>query len=130
MRVFKLLFSVLFLFSVVTIKGNAQNIEICKDPDVMAEYPGGNDALRKFISDNVKYPDECKKNNVQGKVFVSYIIDENGNVTKAKVERGVDSSLDKEALRVVKAMGKWKPGTKDGKPVKVQFTMPINFALQ
>jgi len=130
MKVFKFFVSVLFLFLAFAIGSYAQESDICKEPDVMAEYPGGNDALISFISENVKYPEECKNNKIQGKVFVSYVIDKNGKVTNSKIERGVDPLLDKEALRVVNSMGKWNPGTKDGKAVNVQFTLPINFALK
>jgi len=129
MKVFKLFVPVLFLLSVMVAGVNAQEKDICKEPDVMAEYPGGFDALIAYISDNVNYPEECKKNKTQGKVFVSYIVDKNGKVSDAKIERSVDPLIDKEALRVVNSLEKWKPGTKDGKPVNVQLTLPINFVL-
>ena len=129
MKILKFFGLVLFLSSVFTIRSYAQESDICKEPDVMAEYPGGKSALISYISENVEYPEECKKNKVQGKVFVSFIVDKSGKVVNTKVERGVDPLLDKEALRVVNSMGKWKPGTKDDKPVNVQFTLPIQFAL-
>ena len=129
MKILKFFGLVLFLSSVFTIRSYAQESDICKEPDVMAEYPGGKSALISYISENVEYPEECKKNKVQGKVFVSFIVDKSGKVVNTKVERGVDPLLDKEALRVVNSMGKWKPGTKDDKPVNVQFTLPIKFAL-
>lgn len=95
----------------------------------MPEYPGGLDGLKDFIVENVKYPEQAKKNKVEGKVFVSFVIDEQGNVTNAKVVRTVDPELDKEALRVVNQMQKWTPGKEKGETVKVQFTLPIQFAL-
>ena len=95
----------------------------------MPEYPGGLDGLKSFIVENVKYPEQAKKNKVEGKVFVSFVIDEQGNVTNAKVVRAVNPELDKEALRVVNKMEKWTPGKQKGENVKVQYTLPIQFAL-
>jgi len=106
-----------------------------KDGDVyfiveeMPVYPGGDIALRKFISENVKYPDIAKKNGIQGKVYVTFVVDIDGSITGAKIARGVDPSLNKESLRVVNALPKWIPGKENGKPVKVQYTVPISFAL-
>lgn len=97
--------------------------------DQMPEYPGGEAALKKLLVENIKYPDQAKKDGVQGKVYVSFVVDENGSVQDAKVIRGVNSELDAEALRVVKLLEKWTPGKEKGKAVKVQFTVPINFAL-
>ncbi|WP_167607336.1 energy transducer TonB [Maribellus sediminis] len=97
--------------------------------EIMPEYPGGQEALLKFISENVKYPENAIKNEIQGKVFVNFIIDESGAVTKVKVLRGVDDDIDKEAVRVIKLLEKWTPGKEKGKAVKVKYTLPINFAL-
>jgi len=95
----------------------------------MPEFPGGDEALRKHIASVVKYPEEAKKNGISGKVYITFIVDEEGKVTKAKVVRGVDPSLDKEALRVVSELPNWKPGKQRGKAVKVSYTVPISFAL-
>ncbi len=95
----------------------------------MPEFPGGEQALRNFLANALNYPEEAKKKGLSGKVFVSFVIDIDGAVTAAKIERGVDSLLDKEALRVVAGLPKWKPGKEKGEAVKVQFTVPINFAL-
>jgi len=97
--------------------------------DEMPEYPGGIEALKQLLVDNVKYPEQAKKDKIEGKVFVSFIVDENGDVQNFKVERGVNPELDAEALRVVKLMKKWTPGKDAGKAVKVAFTIPIQFAL-
>lgn len=94
----------------------------------MPEFPGGDEALRTYISNSVKYPDSAKKNGIQGKVYVTFVVDIDGTVTSTKIARGVDPSLDKEALRVVKSLPKWKPGKEKGKAVKVSYTVPINFA--
>lgn len=95
----------------------------------MPEFPGGNDQLRKYISENVKYPQTAKEKGIQGKVFVSFVVTKDGSITQTKVERGVDPVLDKEALRVVSELPQWKPGSQRGTKVNVQFTIPINFAL-
>ena len=96
----------------------------------MPEYPGGEMALRKFISSNVTYPENAKKKGIQGKVFISFIVSKEGAVRGAKVIRGVDPELDREALRVVNLMQEWKPGVQKGVPVNVSYTIPINFLLQ
>lgn len=94
----------------------------------MPQFPGGDDALRKYLVESIKYPALAGELGV-GRVFVSFVIDKDGSVTDAKVVRGVDPLLDKEALRVVNAMPKWEPGIQYGKAVKVQYTVPINFSL-
>ncbi len=98
--------------------------------EVMPEYPGGVNALMSDIVAAVKYPEEAKKNGIQGKVYVSFVVDEKGKIKDTKIARGVDPSLDKEALRVVSGLEKtWTPGKDKGKTVKVAYTLPINFAL-
>ena len=97
--------------------------------DEMPVYPGGEEALRKDLVAAVKYPEEAKKSGIQGKVFVSFVIDEAGKVTDVTLAKGVDPSLDKEALRVVKGLKDWTPGKEKGKKVKVAYTLPIQFAL-
>ena len=93
------------------------------------EFPDGNAGLGKYLSENIKYPKKAIKKNITGKVFVQFVIDKTGKVIDVTVPRGVDKSLDKEAIRVVKAMPNWKPGMKNGEPVKVKYTIPINFKL-
>jgi protein TonB len=96
----------------------------------MPEFPGGELALRKFIANAIKYPVIAQENGIQGKVYVNFVVDKDGSITNAKISRGVDSSLDKEALRVVNSLPKWKPGMQRGKPVRVSYTVPISFVLQ
>lgn len=93
------------------------------------EFPGGEAAMFQWISKNVKYPEIAKENGVQGKVFVQFVIGKDGRVSDVQVVRGVDPSLDKEAVRVIQNMPAWKPGKQRGKPVKVSFQLPINFKL-
>lgn len=94
-----------------------------------ASFPGGNDALAKYLQTNVSYPDEALKNNEFGKVFVSFIVDVDGSIKEVKVAKGVSSSLDAEALRVVRSMPNWTPAMTDGKAVKSSFSLPIIFHL-
>ena len=105
--------------------GEADIFQVVED---MPQFPGG--SVQKWIAKNVKYTMIAQENNIQGKVFVQFVIEKDGSVSDVKVARSVDPSLDKEAIRVVKAMPKWKPGKQRGKPVRVSYTVPINFQLQ
>jgi TonB family protein len=96
----------------------------------MPEYPGGEMALRQFIANSVKYPTDAQAKGIQGKVYVSFVVSKDGGVADAKIARGVNPSLDAEALRVVNALPKWMPGKQKGKAVNVSYTVPINFALE
>lgn len=93
----------------------------------MPSFPGGN--VQKWIGKNVKYPVLAMENGIQGKVYIQFVIEKDGSITDVKVIRGVDASLDKEAIRVVQSMPKWKPGKQRGKAVRVSYTLPINFQL-
>ncbi len=95
-----------------------------------AQFPGGDRALYNFISKSVKYPVVAQENGIQGKVYVKFVVDEHGNASSAEILRGVDSSLDKEALRVINSLPKFKPGKQRGRPVKVYYNAVINFQLQ
>jgi len=96
----------------------------------MPEFPGGEQALREFIAKNVEYPKVAQEKGIQGKVYVTFVVGTDGNVKDAKIARGVDPSLDAEALRVVGKMNGWKPGKQRGQFVNVSYTVPINFKLQ
>lgn len=96
----------------------------------MPKFPGGEEALRRYIAQSVKYPAIAQENGIQGRVFVSFVVNTKGEVTDVKIARGVDPNLDKEAIRVVNAMPQWAPGKQRGKAVKVSYTVPINFVLQ
>lgn len=98
--------------------------------DEKPEFPGGSIALRDFISSNLQYPAQAQREKIQGKVYVNFIVNKDGSITSVTIARGVYYSLDEEAIRVVGNMPKWTPGIKDGKPVRVSFTVPINFMLQ
>ena len=94
------------------------------------EFPGGNDSLYAFIGRNIKYPEAAKKNKIEGRVFVTFVIEKDGQVSSAKILRDIGGGCGEEALRVVNSMPKWKPGTQRGNPVRVQFNLPIMFQLQ
>jgi protein TonB len=110
--------------------------EVEEEPQVffivenMPEFPGGELALRKFIAENVRYPEMAKENDIQGTVYVRFVVDTDGSVKNVEVIRGVDPLLDKEAIRVIQSLPKWKPGKQRGKAVKVSHSVPIKFALQ
>ncbi len=95
----------------------------------MPEFPGGDEALRDFISNSVQYPKGAQNNGIQGRVYVQFVVDTDGSIKNVKIARGVHSSLNNEAMRVVKSMPNWKPGVQRGKPVRVSYTVPINFEL-
>ena len=93
------------------------------------EFPGGAAALLDYLRTNIKYPEDCRVNHVEGRVLVTFIVETDGAISNANVVRGVDPSLDAEALRVILGMPYWKPGKQRGSAVRVQYTVPINFKL-
>jgi len=107
-----------------TIVGGDEEAEV-----VQPEFKGGMEALVKFLSDNIKYPEKSKTDNVSGKVYVSFVISKAGKVKDAKVIKSVNAEIDAEALRVIKAMPDWTPGTKAGKKADMEMKLPINFQL-
>jgi len=97
----------------------------------MPEFPGGQPALFKFLAENVKYPVIAQENGIQGRVVCQFTVSKDGSIRDVEVVRsGGDPSLDKEAMRVIKSMPKWKPGKQRGEPVNVRYTVPVNFKLQ
>lgn len=104
--------------------------EVFMVAEQMPEFPGGMKELLKFLQDNLKYPENAMKNNVQGRVIVQFVVEKDGTLTEFKVARSVDPDLDAEALRVLQTMPKWKPGMQRGEVVRVKFTVPVSFKLQ
>ena len=98
--------------------------------EVMPSFPGGQGALFEWLSKNIKYPVVAEENGVQGRVIVTFVVERNGSITDVQVVKSVDPSLDKEAVRVVKAMPHWIPGKQNGSAVRVKFTVPVTFRLQ
>ena len=135
---YALVIPVATIFATVSInhKAVASPTEIASTPgdgdakekiEVMPEFKGGMDAMIKYMGENINYP---KETNLSGVVYIGFVIDEKGNVTDVSVVKSAAESLDKEALRVVKAMPKWTPGKDKGKNVKVKMTLPVSFKMQ
>ena len=98
--------------------------------ETMPEFPGGQGALLQYLAKSIKYPVIAQENGIQGRVSCSFVVNKDGSIVDAEVIRGVDPSLDKEALRVINSMPKWSPGKQRGKPVRVKYTVPVTFRLQ
>ena len=107
----------------------ADNDTILSICEVMPEFPGGSEKFMEYLSGNIKYPEAAKEKNISGRVFIQFVIEKDGSVTNVKVMRGIGGGCDEEAVRVVKAMPKWKPGMQDGKPVRVNYNLPVVFKL-
>lgn len=103
--------------------------EVFTKVDKPAEFPGGMPALMSWLSNNIRYPETAQSLDIQGKVVVKFIVEKDGNIRNISVVRSVDMALDKEAIRLVKAMPRWKPGYVNGEAVRCYFTLPINFRL-
>lgn len=116
-------------------KNGVVEITMKKSSDVftlveeMPEFPGGVEALKAYVASSLQYPTIALENRIQGRVFVSFVVGKNGSVTNAKLTRGVDPALDKEALRIVQSMPNWNPGKQNGEYVEVAYEMPINFKI-
>ena len=95
--------------------------------EVMPQYPGGPNEMMKYLQENIKYPQSAKDNKIEGRVFVSFVVEKDGSITNAAVMRGIDKECDAEALRVVASMPKWTPGQHKGENVRTQFTIPIYY---
>ena len=97
--------------------------------ETMPQFPGGQGVMMKYLAANIKYPASAVKAKKQGRVIVAFVIQKDGSVTNTRIVKSVDPELDAEALRIVKAMPNWTPGTQDGKPVDVNYTIPVVFSL-
>ena len=95
----------------------------------MPEFPGGMPAMIEYLQTNMKYPEDAVKQKVGGRVMVMFVVETDGTISNVRVARNVFPSLDAEAVRVVKAMPKWKPGKEKGRPVRVNFTLPVVFNI-
>ena len=127
--------SVLAILLMVNTNAMAQNKKKANDKvlekaEVMPEYPGGDQAMMDFVAKNVQYPQEARDKEISGRVLVSFIVEKDGSIAEVKVVKGIGGGCDEEAVRVVKAMPKWKPGKDKGKPVRVSYMMPFTFKLQ
>ena len=127
--------SVLAILFTVNTTATAQNKKAANDKvyekvEVMPEFPGGEQAMMEFVAKNVQYPKEAMEKEISGRVMVGFIVEKDGSISDAKVVKGIGGGCDEEAVRVVKAMPKWKPGKEKGKAVRVSFMMQFTFKLQ
>ena len=119
----------------VTYKGKVVDKDTLDNPifevvEHMPEFPGGGmPVLMEYLSKNIKYPEAAMKKGTQGRVTVQFVVEKDGSIANARVLRGIDPELDKEAVRVISAMPKWKPGTQKGEAVRVKYTVPVMFRL-
>ena len=107
-----------------------QSKKVYESVEEMPQFPGGQEALMYFLQNNVKYPENAAKNNIQGRVMVQFVVNENGEVSDVTVARSVNDELDAEAIRVAKMLPRFEPGRINGKPVAVYYALPISFKLQ
>ena len=108
----------------------AEPEKVFQSVEQMPQFPGGDAALMKFLSSHINYPPMAAENNVQGKVILQFVVEKDGKVGEVKLARSVDKDLDKEAIRVVKLLPKFTPGRQNGQPVRVWYTLPVQFKLQ
>ena len=116
-------------YDVVEVEPEPEEEEIFMVVEDQPEFPGGTAALLEYLRKNIKYPAICRENNIQGRVLVTFIVNKDGAIGEPEVVKSVNPSLDKEALRVISQMPNWKPGSQRGKPVRVKYTVPVNFRL-
>ena len=117
---------------VITDVGNEEAVEeeeIFVFVEEFPSFPGGEEALYKYLYDNLQYPDMARDNNITGKVVIRFVVEKDGSITKAAIAREIGGGCGKEALRVVNGMPKWKPGKQSGKAVRTEFTLPVDFQL-
>lgn len=133
MKRFLLLLSAIFLTNIAF----CQNEVKVSDDDaiffvveVQPEFPGGMDSMYAFIQKNLIYPEKAKAEGIEGRVFITFTIEKDGSVSNVKILRGIGGGCDEVAKEVVEKMPKWKPGKQRGKPVRVQFNLPIKFELE
>lgn len=135
------LFICLFLTIIVSAQSNSKRKNTTKSSkdtsslifnsvEQMPEFEGGQNALMQYLSSNIKYPSKARENNIEGRVVVRFVVCTDGSLCNEEIVRSVDSSMDQEVIRVVKAMPNWKPAKQNGQLVKAYFTLPVSFKLQ
>ena len=112
------------------VKPKEEETKIFTVVEQMPSFPGGMGALMQYLSKNIKYPPFAEENSIQGRVICTFVVERDGSVTDIHIAKGVDPSLDKEAIRVVSGMPKWIPGRQNGQSVRVKYTLPVTFRLQ
>ena len=111
------------------VEESVEELEIFTVVEDQPNFPGGDEARILYLKDNIKYPQMARESGIQGTVYVTFVVERNGSVTDVKVLRGIGGGCDEEAIRVIQNMPKWNAGKQRGKPVRVQFNMPIKFTL-
>jgi len=132
----KTLLLLTFLAFTIGVKAQTTAVDTLKEHqlvftavEVSPEFPGGEAAFGKFLQINIRYPAEDHKNKVQGKVYVQFVVERDGSLTDMKILRSPSETMSAETIRVLQLSPKWHPGIQHGKPVRVQYTVPINFSL-
>ncbi|MBP5241941.1 MAG: energy transducer TonB [Bacteroidales bacterium] len=135
----KIVLSLVMLLAVAALSaqnaGSKNNVKESVDEptfitvEQMPEFPGGQEGLVNYLVENLNYPEKAKAEKITGKVYVSFVVEKDGSISNVKVLRDIGYGCGEEAVRVVKAMPRWKPGMQRGKNVRVQYTLPLNFQL-
>jgi TonB family protein len=126
----KIVFFVFLLCGFMNIQSFAQTKEeVFTVVEQMPMFPGGREALTKYLSDNLSYPEEAKKESIEGGVYIQFVVDSQGKISEAKVLKGIGYGCDEEAMRIVKKMPDWIPGKQGGRVVAVRYNLPIKFKL-
>jgi len=120
---------VVFEEPVTEVAGGNDDDKIFYAVEQQADFPGGLQAMMKFLQKNIKYPASAKRMGIEGKVFVKFIVDKEGGISSMEVIKGINADLNNEAIRVIKLMPPWKPGKQNGRAVKSQFVLPVYFKL-
>jgi len=111
--------------TVDTTSANHIYVSVQKEP----QFPGGINKFFQYILQNIRYPEEARKNGIEGRVFITLVVEKDGSLSNIHVVRGISKELDAEAVRVLKSCPKWNPGIQNEHPVRVEYTMPITFSL-
>ena len=125
----KRIFLCMMMATLMTLSAEAQTDKVYDRVEVMPEFPGGMQGLFEYMQNNVNYPKEAKNQKIEGRVIVSFIVEKDGSISDVHPLTAVHPLLDKEAMRLVNEMPRWKPGTEKGKAVRVSFALPVSFKL-
>lgn len=128
-KVLIMMLTMLFGFSITEAQAQGKD-KVYDIVEVMPQYPGGMPELMQYLAKNIKYPIQAQKKGIEGRVTVRFIVEKDGSISNVTVVRHIHPLLDKEAVRVIKAMPKWSPGMLNGKPVRVKFNIPVAFRLK
>ena len=128
-KVLIMMLTMLFGFSITEVQAQGKD-KVYDIVEVMPQYPGGMPELMQYLAKNIKYPVQAQKKGIEGRVTVRFIVEKDGSISNVTVVRHIHPLLDKEAVRVIKAMPKWSPGMLNGKPVRVKFNIPVAFRLK